>query len=193
MSLTIKSTHAQSLRIEPITIEKPVDLALLIFERILFFLHLLFARSCSDYPCVFVNKSFWFLKKMHLRYGVFWTHFVTICVVSIAAIRFVYICTPITFYMGQHVLFRCVFQCPALSMATVRVLSSNHSSYQRTAHGLWIDFSNILHQGWSRVHPHPSPSSSPNLTVRVRVQVRVHQTRVSSPSTCSPVRVLESQ
>ncbi len=42
--------------IEPVTIEKHVDLAVPIFEHILFFLqsaNLIFARSCSDYPCVY--------------------------------------------------------------------------------------------------------------------------------------------
>ena len=42
------------LKIEPVTIEKHVDSAFPIFERILLFClqSLFFARSCSEYPCV---------------------------------------------------------------------------------------------------------------------------------------------
>ncbi len=38
----------------------------------------------------------------------FWTH-LTVCVVSLAAIRFVFICTPITFFMGHMSLFDMFF------------------------------------------------------------------------------------
>ena len=65
-----------------------------------------------------------FRKKMQLTVDTF-------CVVSVAVIRFVYISTRITFYMG-HMSFSTCFS---------MVAGSIHNPSQLSVHGLWIDIS----------------------------------------------------
>ena len=98
------TNSCDGLRIEPVTIEKHVDLAFTIFEHILFCLESLFKLFRLSL-CMLMNKPFWFSLEKDaatvLNLDTFWV------ASSVAAIGFVYISTPITFCMWL-VWFECV-------------------------------------------------------------------------------------
>ena len=92
-----------------VTIEKHVDLALPIFEHIFLFVckaHFLLEAG-PIIPVYVSEQTFLIFVRKRCSYGVFLD---TFCVVSLAAIGFVYVCTLISFYMGHMSLFQHVFQ-----------------------------------------------------------------------------------
>ncbi len=81
------------LRIEPVTIEKHVDLAFPIFERILFFCKAYYLLEAVPIIPVYVSEqTFLIFVRKRCSYAVVLD---TFCVVSVAPIGFVYISTPI--------------------------------------------------------------------------------------------------